>query len=120
MDHIVMGLDADVSSHIIIPICSHISVFLDRHIIIISHVSNHIISFLGLVVMFIFITNIGPGLGCEGSKLFYDGLETSRIVSICDDFVKPSRRSICYAQSMMLSEIITNASDGFSMICDKI
>jgi hypothetical protein len=68
-----MSLDADVSSHVIIPINSRISIFLNHHIIIASHVSNHIIShvnshisFLGLMVTFIFITDIVPRLGCEG------------------------------------------------------
>jgi hypothetical protein len=49
------------------------AIFLNHNIIIASHVSNHIIShvnshisFLGLMVTFIFITDIVPRLGCEG------------------------------------------------------
>jgi hypothetical protein len=45
-------------------------------------------------------------LGYVGSKLFYDGLEMSQIASICDDFVKHSRRLNYDAQYMILSKMI--------------
>jgi hypothetical protein len=41
-------------------------------------------------VTFIFITEIGPGLGSAGSKIFYDGAETSQIASISNVFIKSS------------------------------
>jgi hypothetical protein len=72
-------------------------------------------------VTFIFITEIGPGLGSAGSILFYDGAETSQIASIYDIFVKSSRELICDAQYMTLSKIITDAFyDEFSVIYNKI
>jgi hypothetical protein len=38
--------------------------------------------------------------------LFYDGVETSRIASIYDGFVKMSRELICDTQSMTLPKNI--------------
>jgi hypothetical protein len=35
-------------------------------------------------MMFIFVTKVGFGLGYADLRLFYDELETTRIVSICD------------------------------------
>jgi hypothetical protein len=64
-----------------------------------------------MFVMFIFITDIGPGLGSVGSELFYDGQEMSRIVSIYDRFVKLSQGLICDAQSITLSETIITLSE---------
>jgi hypothetical protein len=71
-------------------------------------------------VIFIFITDIGSELGLAGSKLFYDGTETSQITSSYDGFIKSSRGLICDAQSMMLSENIIDAFlYNFLVICDK-
>jgi hypothetical protein len=73
-----------------------------------------------MFVTFIFIIDIGPGLGYVGSKLFYDGLEMSQIASICDDFVKHSRRLNYDAQYMILSKMIIDIfMTFFSMICDE-
>jgi hypothetical protein len=55
-----------------------------------------------MLVTFIFVIDIGLGLGCAGSKLFYDSIETLGIVSICDGFVKLSCGLIGDAQYMTL------------------
>jgi hypothetical protein len=59
--------------------------------------------------MFIFITEIGNGLGWMGSNLIYDAVEMPQIASIYDIFVKSSRELICDAQYMTLSQNVTNA-----------
>jgi hypothetical protein len=61
-----------------------------------------------MFVTFIFIIEIGPELGSVVSKLFYDGAETSWIVSIYDVFVKSSRLLICDVQYMMLLKNFTD------------
>ena len=60
-------------------------------------------------VTYIFVTNIGLGLGCTGSGKFYDSRETSQIVSICDVLTKPSRGTFCDAEYMTLFENIINS-----------
>jgi hypothetical protein len=47
--------------------------------------------------MFIFFIETRPGFDSVGSKLFYDGVETSRIISIYDTFIKLLRELICDA-----------------------
>jgi hypothetical protein len=63
-----------------------------------------------MFVTFIFVVETGPGLVSTGSKLFYDGAETSQIASIYDVFVKSSRELICDVKYMML---LQNVIDTF-------
>jgi hypothetical protein len=61
-----------------------------------------------MFVMFIFVTEIRPGLGWASSNLFYDGAEMSQIASIYDVFIKSLRELIYDAQYKTLSQNVTD------------
>jgi hypothetical protein len=53
-----------------------------------------LISTLVIFMTFIFVIEIGLGW-LDGSKLFYNGAETSRIALVYDVFIKSSQELIC-------------------------
>jgi hypothetical protein len=71
---------------------SYIIIMVHRNVNI--HVSSHVSNVCDVYfyhrywITFIFVIDTGSGLGSVDSKLFYDGVETSRIISIYNIFVK--------------------------------